>query len=153
MVPRMSVVVLFKAWVANWPSCTLSSFWLREEENQDTDSFSLLPLRTVTWVCLLIVCHGLQRTGHLSDPQMSRNWAKCETKTNEAFLPRWLSLVCAEVISHCEQLACFWTMSQIHINSWNLETTAIPATRIRLLQGMRRVKIPCVCVLPLSIYM
>lgn len=49
--------------------------------------FSPLPFRTVTWVCLLIVCHGLQKTGHLSDSQMLRNWAKCEDKSQLSISP------------------------------------------------------------------
>lgn len=113
-----------------------------------------LPFRTVTWVCLLFVCNRLWKTGHLSGSQMLRNGAKYEEKSQVGISPTVV------IFSLCwghflVQESCL-LMGYGPNSHWFLESgksPSIPTSRIRLLQGISRVKVPCVLSCPyLSIW-
>lgn len=136
------LLVLFKASVASWPSCTLSSCCHWEGEKQDEDSFFPC-LRTATWVSLLFVCNRLQKTGHHSGSQMLRNGAKCEEESQVGVSP--MVVIFSLWWGHFplwESCLLKGYGPNLHWFLGSGKSPIIPASRIRLLQGIRRVKIP-----------
>lgn len=108
---------------------------------------------TTTWVSLLFVCNRLQRTGHLSGSQMLRNGAKCEEESQVGVSP--MVVIFSLWWDHFPLWESCLFKGYGPNSHWFMESgksPVIPASRIRLLQGISRVKNPCVFTLPLSMW-
>lgn len=122
--------------------CTLSSSWQQEEEKQDEDSFFPCPSgqqHGLAFVCV----QQASEDSHLSGSQMLRNGAKCEEESQEGVAP--MVVIFSLWWGHFPLWESCLLKGYGPNSHWFLESgksPIIPASRIRLLQDISRVKIP-----------
>lgn len=134
------LLVLFKASVASWSSCTLSSFWWWEGENQDKDSFFPLPFGTVTGVCHLFDYNRLRKTGRPSGCQMLGEGANSEDESQVGVPP--MVVIFSLCWGHFPLRESCLLMGYGPNSHWFFESgksPTLPETRIRHPQGIPRV--------------